>query len=322
MKKNIFIVTVTMAVTFVFTAAALSLGAAYIAGGYLVDAALRRGSSSDASAPPAIFRSAFEGGVTRIKEPNRPKYESDEWTMRSFDGLMLCATHFEPKDESHEWAIVIHGYGLSRAYAYNYATAFLRHGFNVLAPDMRASGKSEGDYITMGAREGRDVADWTREIMRRDPEASIALFGVSMGAASVMNAANNNLPPNVKCIIEDSGYSNLKGIFAEELDKLVGLPPFPFLEFIDLICERRAGFSFADASPIHAVANSRLPILFIHSDADALVPYRMMQELYSASPSSDKEIFRAEGMPHSTAYQKKGYYRQVFEFTYKHMGEK
>ncbi|MGN0940873.1 MAG: alpha/beta hydrolase [Selenomonadaceae bacterium] len=320
MKKTFFIIISTALITCIITAAALTGFAAYAVGSFFVDAALKRGSINDADAPPAIFRSAFEGNGKPIVAAERPKYESDEWAMRSYDGLMLCATHFSPADDdTHRWAIVVHGYGLSQAYAWNYASAFLEHGYHVLTPDMRASGKSGGTYLTMGAKESIDVSDWASEITRRDPDAKIVLFGVSMGAATVMLAgADDGLPRSVTAVIEDSGYTDLRSVFAEELDKLIGLPPFPFLEFIDFVAQKRAGFTFEEAQPIKAVKKSRLPMLFIHGDADQLIPYAMMRRLYDASSSSDKETFTAEKMPHAAAYQKKGYYKKVFDFADRH----
>ena len=313
MKKYIFPVFFTAVLTATLTAVLLLGAGAYAAGGYFVDLALKRGSGGDPAAPPVVFKSAIEGSGRKIEEPRRPDYASEAWRIRSFDHLALQATHFSPMEESHRWVVLVHGYGLEQDYTWNFAEQYLRHGYQVLTPDMRASGKSEGQYLTMGALESRDVEDWVKEIRRRDPAAKVVLHGVSMGAATVMLTAARQ-PDGVVAAVEDSGYSDLYGLFGAELDRLLGVPMQPLLELADIICERRAGFSFAEASPINAAPSIQLPMLFVHSDVDKLVSYDMMQALYAACPAPDKEQYTAKGYPHGVAYQDKNYFPTIFTF--------
>ena len=114
--------------------------------------------------------------------------------------------------------------------------------------------------------------------------------------------------------IEDSGYSDLYDLFGTELERLVGVSLRPILELSDFICRQRAGFSFAEASPIEAVGNIHLPILFIHSDVDKLVAYDMMEDLYAVCPATGKEQYTVHGFPHGVAYQDKNYFSTVFAF--------
>ena len=73
---------------------------------------------------------------------------------------------------------------------------------------MRASGKSEGTYLTMGVLEGKDVAQWAREITAVDPKARIVLHGESMGASDVMMPWESPFLKMSRPVIEDSGYSD------------------------------------------------------------------------------------------------------------------
>ncbi len=320
MKKTTLVVLLTAFLTAIVTATAIIAVVAYFAGGFLIDLALRRGTAANPLAPPAVFRSAIEGNGQNIRPAPKPGFPSEDWSLRSFDGLRLVATRFRTEQDSHRWVLVVHGYGLTQAHAWSYADAYLRHGYHVLTPDMRASGESDGKYLTMGAKEARDIADWTRKIVAADPDARIVLHGVSMGAAAVMLATNEKLPSNVVAIVEDSGYSDVYELFALELDKLLALPAFPLLDAAELICESRAGFSFHAACPVEAVRRSRLPILFVHGFADRLVPFAMMQTLYDASPSPAKEKLIVEKIGHGTLYQAKNYFPRVFAFTDKWTG--
>lgn len=313
MKRYILPVLFTALLTAFLTVTLLVGAGLYVAGSCFIDLALKRGSGGDPLAPPVVFKSAIEGSGRKIEEAQRPAHPAEEWRLRSFDGLLLRGTHFQPETESHRWVVLVHGYGLEQAYTWQFADRYLEAGYQVLTPDMRASGKSEGRYLTMGALESRDVEDWVKEIKKRDPAAKVLLHGVSMGAATVMLAAARQID-GVVAAVEDSGYSDLYGLFDTELERLFGVSLRPALELSDFICQRRAGFSFAEASPIEAAGDIHLPILFIHSDTDKLVAYDMMEALYVACPAADKERYTVKGLPHGVAYQDKNYFPTVFAF--------
>ena len=314
MRKTWFAVLLTVIFTALLTAAAICTGAAYVAGCFFVDLALKRGTTNNPDAPPAIFRSAIEGNGRAIRPAPKPDFNAEPWAIQSFDKLTLRATRFEPEQDSHCWVLILHGYGLTQAHVWSYANAYLHHGYHVLTPDLRASGSSDGVYTTMGALEARDIADWAQRIVSADPDARIVLHGVSMGAAAVMLATGEKLPVNVVAVVEDSGYANIYDLFAIELDKLLSLPAYPLLDAADFVCEYRAGFSFRKASPIESVRRSHLPILFIHSTGDRLVPFPMMQTLYNASSASGKEKLVVEKIGHGALYQAKNYFPSVFAF--------
>ena len=313
MKRYILPVFFTAMATVVLTVTLLVGAGAYAVGSCFIDLALKRGSGGDPMAPPVVFKSAIEGSGRRIEGARRPEYSAEEWRLRSFDGLVLQGTHFQPAEESHRWVVLVHGYGLEQDYTWQFADRYLKHGYQVLTPDMRASGKSEGTYLTMGALESRDVEEWVKEIKTRDPAAKVILHGVSMGAATVMLTAARPID-GVVAAVEDSGYSDLYGLFDTEFQRVLGVSLRPALELSDFICQRRAGFSFAQASPIEAAEKIHVPMLFIHSDGDKLVSYEMMERLYAACPAADKAKYTAKGLPHGVAYQDQNYFSTVFAF--------
>ena len=321
-KKTLLTVSVTAVITILLTTTALCAGVAYLVGSFFVDMALRRGTATNPDAPPAVFRSAIEGNGQNILSASKPEFASEDWTIQSFDGLSLCATHLKPKKSSHRWVLLLHGYGLSKEHAWHYSKEYLTRDYHVVTPDLRACGDSEGQYITMGALEAKDVADWARRIAEKDPQSRIVLHGVSMGAAAVMLAEGEDLPKNVVAVVEDSGYADVYSLFAVEIDKILSMPAYPLLDFVDLICEHRAGFSFRKAKPLDTVRQSKLPTLFIHGTADRLVPFDMMKQLYDASPSFSKEKLVIDKIGHVALYQAKNYFPTALAFTDKWTGSK
>lgn len=217
--------------------------------------------------------------------------------MTSRDGLKLH-NYLIKKPNSNKWAITVHGYASEGKLTASYAKNFSDKGYNVIIPDLRAHGSSEGDYIGMGWDERFDIIDLINYIVKEDPNAEIVLFGVSMGASTVMNVSGEKLPRNVKAIIADCGYTSVWDEFSYQLNQLFGLPPFPMLYVANVITKARAGYWITDDSSIKQVAKSTTPTLFIQGDKDTFVPAYMVNKLYDAA-SSPKEKLIVEGAGHA-----------------------
>ena len=102
-----------------------------------------------------------------------------------------------------------------------------------------------------------------------------------MGAATAMMiSGEESLPSQVKCIIEDCGYTSVHDEFKYQIKELFHLPSFPILNIGSLECRLFAGFSFEEASALEQVKKTKLPILFIHGDSDTYNPTEMVYELY------------------------------------------
>lgn len=242
-----------------------------------------------------------EAQSVRLDDAFKAAVQPEKWTIESNDKLrlQLQANAYMQNDE-HKWALVLHGYTSSSSNMTRWVRNFYEQGFNVLSPDMRGHGESEGKYIGMGWHDRLDVLQWIDEILAQDPEAEIVLFGVSMGGATAMMTSGESLPKNVKVIVEDCGYSSVHGVFVYQLDDLFGLPEFPVLHAADTVAKIRAGYSIYEASAVEQVKKSTTPMLFIHGDADTFVPFEMLQEVYDAAPV-EKERLIIENAAHGDA---------------------
>lgn len=224
---------------------------------------------------------------------------SESRWLTSWDGLSLHGYYIPQEAGGHRYAVLCHGYGGIPQGMARYAKQFYDMGFAILAPAARTHELSEGVYGGMGWPERKDILDWLGTILADDPEAEIFLFGVSMGGATVMMTAGEDLPDNVKCIIEDCGYSSVWDEFAVQLDDMFGLPTFPLLNAASLVCRLRAGFSFEEASAVDQLKNAVLPMLFIHGEDDTFVPYFMLDMVYEACASAEKEKLSVPGAAHA-----------------------
>ena len=237
---------------------------------------------------------------------------SDKY-IEPYDKLQLHS--YVVTQNSNKWAIVVHGYGGSGKLMSDKSKYFYDMGYNVLIPDLRGHGKSEGTYIGMGWHERFDIVDLSNYIASTYKNSQIVLFGVSMGAATVMSASGEKLPRNVKVIIEDCGYTSTWSQFAYQLKALFKLPSFPMMHISSIICKFRAGYFISEASPIKQIKKSTTPTLFIHGDKDGFVPFFMLDELYNASPV-EKEKLIINGAAHARAsyVNPKLYWKTVEKF--------
>ena len=224
---------------------------------------------------------------------------TDEY-ITSSDNLKLHSYQIKNETSSDKWVITVHGYTSEGINMSSYAKKYYDNGYNVLIPDLRAHGLSEGDYIGMGWDDRLDIISWINYILNEEPNAEIILHGVSMGAATVLMTSGEEIPSNVKAIVADCGYTSVWDEFAYQLDDLFSLPEFPILNVSSIVAKIRAGYFLGEASSIDQVKKSKTPILYIHGDQDDFVPYYMMEELYNAT-SSEKEMLTLQGAEHAKA---------------------
>lgn len=244
---------------------------------------------------------------------------TDEY-ITSSDKLKLHSYKVTNQNNSNKWVIAVHGYTSEGINMSTYAKHYYDNGYNVLIPDLRAHGLSEGNYIGMGWDDRLDIISWINYILNENPNAEIILHGVSMGAATVLMTSGEEIPSNVKAIVADCGYTSVWDEFAYQLDDLFSLPEFPILNVSSIVAKIRAGYFLGEASSLKQVKNSKTPILYIHGDKDDFVPYYMMEELYNAT-SSEKEMLTIEGAEHAKASEvdPETYWNTVNNFIIKYM---
>lgn len=240
---------------------------------------------------------------------------AEKLSVTTTDGYRLTAVAFSPEEQSSRWVLLLHGYTGWKEELYPIACQYAKQGFHVLVPDMRCSGESEGDFIGMGWTDRLDNQLWLTEILSRNENAQIAIHGQSMGASCALMMSGEELPAQVYAIVSDCAYTDAYQMFAKQMADWFSLPSFPILDSMNLMLQLRGGYDLKDASALSAVKNTSLPILFIHGEADDMVPVSMAYELYDAAPG-EKELLIISGAGHAQAMDKNPqlYYETVFGF--------
>lgn len=244
------------------------------------------------------------------------KLDKKTLTMTN-EGLTLKAWYVPADVKTDKTAIVVHGFGNHKEGMTAYGMLFHKLGYNVLMPDNRAHGESDGTLIGYGVTDKRDLIKWTNQLVSTNPKTEITYFGLSMGAATVMMASGQHLPKNVVNIIEDCGYSSVWEELTYQAKDMYHLPAFPLLYEVSALSKIRAGFAYGEdeASSVKALSHNKLPVLFIHGDADDFVPTSMVYQNYDATQGK-KELWLVKGAKHAKALEtdKAGYYKTVQAF--------
>ena len=286
MKKIAKIITVTMIIIVLF----ISCISLYV-GNYLYDYTLNPYSKHNIS--------------EKIETNEEVAQESRQWlsensvnvSLKSQDDLNLHAAYID--QNSHIYMIMVHGYRGDGASIISPIKQMKKAGYNLLIPDLRGHGFSEGDYIGMGWDDREDIIQWIDYLLSKDPHASIILYGVSMGGATVMDVAGEKLPHQVKAIIEDCGYTSVWDIFKAHID-MNNIESEVALHMASLVTKIRAGYYLEDVRPIEQVKKSQTPMLFIHGAEDNFVPFSMVNELYNAA-TCPKEKLVIQGAGHANS---------------------
>ena len=281
-----------------------SIPAAAMAGGYLAFRhACKRMEDPDWDSEEALKKTMyaeFAESIPRARQWLRD-HNAQDVSITSFDGLTLRGS-WVPAEKPMATIILFHGYHTH--HIHDFAGIYgLYHsiGLNLLLVRQRAHGDSEGSYITFGVKERRDALSWIEFHNRTYGMDNLFLGGMSMGASTLLFAAGEDLPANVRGITADCGFSSPAEIISHIIRTDFHLPARLVLPLMDVWARILGGFSFYDCHTGDTLARSKTPILFIHGKADTFVPCHMSESGFEAC-QSDKEIHLVDGAEHGRSY--------------------
>lgn len=229
---------------------------------------------------------------------NKDEYDTmNREEIYEYSGKLKLHAHYINND-SDKTIIIMHGHTYTLFGSYKYANYFLRLGYNVLMPDQRYHGLSDGKNCTLGYKEKDDLEMWIEYIMKRNPHNQVlGLHGESMGAATVLLGGHNQ---HVDFVISDCSFSDLK---TETLDIVNGkfhLPKF-LIYPTDWMSRLFFHAPLLHINPYKNIKNITAPILFIHGDSDKFINIKHFEKLLLFQKNSDSSYI-CEGADHAMSY--------------------
>ena len=183
---------------------------------------------------------------------------------------------------------VLHGISDSRVSSLRFAPMFLDVGYDVLLPDSRAHGASEGRFVTYGSLEKYDVVAWA-DWMKSAGCGKIDALGESLGAAVLIQSAA--VRPAFSAIAAEGSYADLRDAAEFRVGRMLRMPAVlarPAAGVIVSSGEYYArwvdGVNLAHVSPVREIARASTPILLIHGLSDSRTPFSDSEKLESANP--------------------------------------
>ena len=221
---------------------------------------------------PATYQLPYED--VEVMSPDGLKLEG--WFVPSQNGAVIMMQH---------------GYKSTRKELLNEAEMMYRHGYGILLTTVRAHDHSEGETITFGLNEVKDLDAWYRYLITRtdiDPNR-IGILGNSFGGMLAIQYAAEN--ENIKAVVADCAFSSLNDTVSTSVEYFTDLPAFPFAPLIVFWAERETGFKTEEIDTTKWIAHiSPRPVFLMQGGADVVISVDSGQRLYDAA-GEPKELW-------------------------------
>ena len=229
--------------------------------------------------------------------------EYEDVSFPSIDEELTLRGWYLPATNSNRIVIMVHGGTGHRAdprfKMLDVASDLVKYGYNILMFDLRGHGESDGNRISAGYYEKRDLLGAVDYVKSRGFE-HIGVLGFSMGASTtILATAESN---DIDAVVADSGYADLKDMMEPEFSKRTKFPKF-FLPPLLFLVNIMYGVDFNNVKPVEVVSEiAPRPIFFIHGELDEVVPLEHAYRLQQASQNPQNQLWVTPQAAHVRAY--------------------
>lgn len=230
--------------------------------------------------------------------------ERIQYDFLSDKGQKLTGYLYHAGENQRGIVILAHGFGGGGHNSYmdciNY---FAQNGYYVFAYDATGCDESEGEGVG-GLPQGVIDLDYAISFVEESenfPDLPIVLFGHSWGGYSVCNVLSYH--PEVKAVIECSGFNSSEDMFEAEGKKQAGNGIYLLMPFVKLY-ERLKYGNCSSNTALDGFSASQTAVMVVHSTDDNVVPtdygYDIYYEKYKDNPRF--HFIRLEDKGHNYVY--------------------
>ncbi len=234
-------------------------------------------------------------GLEQLKRPTRDSLSMPHDTVHlASEGFDLESWYAHHDTISRGIALLFHGFGSCKEESTRAASFFYNQGYDVLLTDFRAHGNSSGNESMAGYVEDKDVVTAYRFAESKGAR-TIVMWGVSMGAATILNAvANDDLKPTK--IFLDCPYATFldgtKGFL-----RLVHAPePLAYLMMMWGSVEK--GTWAFNNQPKEYAKKVTMPTLLMRGAKDVRVTQAETELIFNNLATKDKQLVIFDESPH------------------------
>jgi len=239
-----------------------------------------------------------------------------EVEIKSFDGLLLNAylTH-SILEEVKGTIILLHGIRAQKELFVLQSKILAQNGFHSIALDLRAHGKSQGQYCSFGVKEKKDISTLIDYLEKENiASENIVIWRKSLGGAIALQAMEKD--KRIKCGIIESAFSDFKYIIHDYCKLFYGFNFWPLTHFLIYRAGKMASFSPKKASPKESCKKIEQPILLVHGNKDDRINIRYGKENFKHLLSKNKLFLEVQGGDHFNIWELEGssYYQKIITF--------
>jgi uncharacterized protein len=220
------------------------------------------------------------------------------------DGVILRAWNLQPRKASGNAVILAHRLSDNRAGMMAYAQLSLRYGYDVLMPDARAHGRSDGEIATYGIRESNDLHHWLNWLDVNEHPACVYGFAESMGAAGLLQSLRSE--SRFCAVAAESPFSTFREIAYDRVGQFFHTGPWvgriilrPVVECAFIYAKWRYDLNFDLESPEKAVESTEVPVFLVHGQVDSNIPVRHSRKI--AAGNRNVALWEVPGADHCGA---------------------
>jgi len=189
--------------------------------------------------------------------------------------------------------LVLHGVADGPIWMRGKARYLAQQGYRAVLVGLRGYGESTGEFRGFGVLERRDLRQVVDALDDNGLLAgSLGAWGMSYGGAVAIEFAGDD--PRVRAVVAVGAFSDMRSAVPGALKTF-----FPVLTWFmsdadhaRIVDEAGAlgGFDPDDASPLRQIKRTTAPVLVIHGEWDAIIPFEHAQRLHAAAPAHSRLI--------------------------------
>jgi len=193
----------------------------------------------------------------------------------------------------HRCVVLAAGIRGNRTAMTSRAEWYLAHGWSTLLVDLRGTGESAPERISMGYHEARDLVAW-HTFLRGRGYAAIGAHGQSLGAAAAVYTAVQPQPPAWQFVVLEACYRDIDAALTARVPWLPACTLWP----LSICAEWLVGVPARELAPLRAIAHLDAPTLIACGAIDRKVGPDAARLLFEASPARDKRHLDVAGVGH------------------------
>ena len=190
--------------------------------------------------------------------------------------------------------LVLHGINDKKDSMVGVGKHFAAHGYRAVLVDLRAHGRSSGQWLSFGAVESKDLSQVVDALAGACLLAGkVGVFGPSFGGGIAVQFAGRD--PRVGAVVSVCGFTSMRDV-TPGVVRMYAPVPVKWL-LLDSSIQRAVteagrigGFDPDAASAIDAIRKTSARVLLIHGKLDRKIPPSHSERLHAAAPDHSRLI--------------------------------